>query len=205
MSRLRTGFVLGYHGCDAEVADKILHGGPFKHSEEDFDWLGPGAYFWEADPHRAREWSNSKVEQGAYKQAAVVGAVIDLGECLDLTTRGDLALLADAYASFEKAQQKAGLPMPENRNPQRVPGDDKVLRYLDCAVIKHLHENVEDDAREYRSRGEAPPIAPFDTVRGLFVEGSNLYPGGGFYSHTHTQIAVRNETCIKGVFIPRPL
>lgn len=203
MSRLRPGFVLGYHGCDAETAEAIIGGGSMRQSEEDFDWLGPGAYFWEADPQRAQEWADAKVTRGAYKRGAVVGAVIDLGNCLDLTTRGDLALLADAYSSFERAQRIAGLALPKNRDPRGLSGEDKVLRYLDCAVIKHLHQNIEDDAREYRLRGETPPIAPFDTVRGLFVEGGQLYPGGGFYSHTHTQIAVRNEACIKGVFTPR--
>ncbi len=46
-------------------------------------------------------------------------------------------------------------------------------------------------------------IPPFDTVRGLFVEGNAVYAGGGFYELTHAQIAVRNDTCIKGVFLPR--
>ncbi len=35
-------FVLGFHGCDREVADKILHSGNdhLNHSENDYDWLG---------------------------------------------------------------------------------------------------------------------------------------------------------------------
>lgn len=203
MSRLRSGFILGFHGCDAAVAEEILSGGSIRQSAKDFDWLGPGAYFWEADAQRALEWAQEKVVRGDYKHAAVVGAVVDLGNCLDLTTRADLELLADAYASFEQAQQKAGLAMPENRDARGASRDDKALRFLDCAVIKHLHQNIDDEAEDCRSRGEMPAISPFDTVRGLFAEGGQLYPGGGFYSHTHAQIAVRNEACIKGVFTPR--
>ena len=46
-------------------------------------------------------------------------------------------------------------------------------------------------------------LEPFDTVRGLFVEGQRAYPGGGFFRKTHTQIAVRSDHCIKGIFVPR--
>jgi hypothetical protein len=203
MSQYRRGVVLGFHGCDAEVAAKILASGKMRASSEEYDWLGPGAYFWEADAERALEWAKAKVSRGAYSKAAVVGAVIDLGHCLDLTTRGDLALLVDAHASLEAARTKAGLPMPVNRDPKGVAGRDRLLRYLDCAVIEHLHENIEGDRLEREARGEPVLIPPFDTVRGLFLEGEAVYPGGGFYTHTHTQIAVRNPENILGLFNPR--
>ena len=48
-------------------------------------------------------------------------------------------------------------------------------------------------------------IEPFDTVKGLFIEGKRAYRGGGFYKKTHTQIAVRSDACVKGIFIPRNL
>ena len=36
-------FILGYHGCDAAVAEKIFAGQePLKHSKNDDDWLGDG-------------------------------------------------------------------------------------------------------------------------------------------------------------------
>ncbi|WP_421738006.1 hypothetical protein [Caulobacter sp.] len=203
MSRLRTSFVLGFHGCSQKIAEELLQGGVFRLSQEDHDWLGPGVYFWEGDPLRALEWAQSKVTRGSYADAAVIGAVIELGNCLDLTTRTDLSLLEDAYQSFEQARSSAGLAMPQNRDPRGVAEGDKLLRFLDCAVIKHLHENIEDEATAATARGQIPAIAPFDTVRGLFVEGGAVYPGGGFYSRTHTQIAVRTIGSIKGVFLPR--
>ncbi|MBZ5762248.1 hypothetical protein LAV84_23610 [Rhizobium sp. VS19-DR104.2] len=145
----------------------------------------------------------AEVKRGSYKTAAVVGAVIDLGNCLDLTVRENLDLLADAYQSFEAARIKAGLTLPVNEDVRGAKVSDKLLRYLDCAVIKHLHENIEDEARSADANGVLPAIRPFDTVRGLFVEGQTVYPGGGFYEKTHTQIAVRSEANIKGVFRPR--
>ncbi len=199
MSDTRPSFVLGFHGCEASVAERVLAGEGLKPSAEDYDWLGPGIYFWEGDARRAREWAEAKVKRGAYAQGAVVGAVVDLGHCLDLTTRDDLELLGDAYLSFEQACAAGSLEMPQNRG-----GDDLVQRFLDCAVIKHLHENIEAEATKAADEGRTPLVRPFDSVRGLFTEGKALYPGGGFRAFTHAQIAVRDERCIKGVFRLRP-
>lgn len=167
-------------------------------SERDFDWLGPGAYFWESDPQRALEWSQWKVARGDYAEAFVIGAVIDLRNCLDLVSREDLELLRSAYGSFVKMQRKAGLPVPKNRSAKDDPNADRVLRYLDCAVIRHLHNIIESQPPDER------PTEPFDTVRGMFTEGGKLYRGGGFKRKSHVQLAVRNPGCILGLFIPRP-
>ncbi|MGE3303614.1 MAG: hypothetical protein AB7M12_10925 [Hyphomonadaceae bacterium] len=180
----------------------MLAGADLTYSASGYDWLGPGAYFWEADPRRALEWAHERVRRGAYANAAVVGTVIDLGNCLDLTTRENAVLLAEAYASLAAAHATAGLALPENKNVKD--SVDVPLRYLDNAVIAHLHKNIEDDASERRARAEAPVIQPFDTVRGMFVEGDRVYPDGGFFAKTHTQIVVRTQRSIKGVFVPRP-
>lgn len=197
MSRLATSFVLGYHGCDEAVAEDVLAGtSEIIFSDEDHDWLGPGAYFWEADPRRALEWAQWKASRGAYAAPSVIGAVIDLRNCLDLTTREDLELVRTSYHAFVLAQEKAGLPVPENRSPRGRPEQDHLLRFLDCAVIRHLHNMMDLQADT--------GIAPYDTVRGIFTEGGRLYPGGGFHERTHVQIAVRKPECIRGFFRPRP-
>lgn len=197
------GLVIGYHGCDAAVAEALMAGEAMRPSERDYDWLGPGVYFWEDDPRRAQEWADEKAAAGAYAAGGVVGAVIDLGRCLDLTLRENLDFLGAAYDSLLAAHEAADLPMPANRDGRNA--GDKLLRFLDCAVIKHLHENMQADAEEARLKGSGPAFMPFDTVRGLFVEGATVYPGGGFHRLTHTQIAVRSPACIKGVFRPRGL
>lgn len=196
MSRLQTSFVLGYHGCDKSVGMKIVNGQAFfTPSHEEYDWLGGGIYFWENDPARAREWAEQKVRIGAYREPFVVGAVIDLANCLDLRTLEDAVLVKDFHTAFCRAQKKAGLPIPKNKNPKNQHGRDLVMRYLDCAVINYLHSLVDTKS----------PHARFDTVRALFWEGKPLYPGSGFKAKTHTQIAVRTDDCIKGVFIPRQI
>lgn len=192
MSRLATSFVLGYHGCDQATAQKaVLEGAGILRSETDYDWLGPGAYFWESDPTRAWEWARWKAKKGHYGNPAVIGAVIDFRNCLDLVAREDIDLFRSAYKSFTQAQKKSGLSMPRNTNPKGAKGNDRLLRYLDCAVIRHLHHMIEENGLE-----------PFDTVRGMFVEGGRVYRGSGIYQKSHVQIAVINRACIKGIFFP---
>lgn len=199
MSRLATSFVLGYHGCDRAIAEKAIGGDiDILQSTKDFDWLGPGAYFWESDPQRALEWSMWKVSRGDYADPFVIGGVIDLRNCLDLVSREDLELVRSAHSSFVKMQRKAGLPVPKNKSARGEPNADRVLRFLDCAVIRHLHTILESQPVNDRA------IEPFDTVRGMFTEGGALYPGGGFKRKNHTQVAVRTSDCIRGLFIPRP-
>lgn len=185
MQRLATAFVLGYHGCDAVVADKLLAGTPFKPSDNDYDWLGPGIYFWEANPRRGLQFAQELADltRGPkITSPTVIGAVIDLGLCLDLTTAAGVGQVQEVYQGFKDITEKYGGPMPKNSS-------DMLRRRLDCAVIKMLHR-----IREQHSWGS------IDSVRGLFIEGEPIYEGSGIYSKTHTQICVRNPLCIKGVF-----
>ncbi|MES9856134.1 MAG: hypothetical protein ABW166_05980 [Sedimenticola sp.] len=158
-------------------------------SDKDYDWLGPGVYFWEADPVRAREWAEEKVTRSDYETPFVIGAVIDLGNCLDLMAREDLELVAAAYASLHSIHDTDGRlsKLPTNRM-----GNDRKLRFLDCAVIRHLHSIAQNSG--------VPEIEPIDAVRGLFTEGGELFPGSGFKRQTHIQLAVYNPANIKGFF-----
>jgi len=190
VSRLHTFFVLGYHGCDEAIGKQAVDGRiKILKSTRDFDWLGNGAYFWEADPHRAYEWALQKNVRGDYKKAFVIGAVVDLGNCLDLTTRTGIELVRSAHQSFKAMREKAGLSMPSNKPAPRDPGPDLVMRYLDCAVVNYMHSIIKEQGGE-----------PFDTVRALLPEGEPLYDGSGFKDKTHIQISVCNLSCIKSVF-----
>ena len=47
---------IGYHGCDRKVGESLLAGkSAIRFSENSYDWLGHGAYFWESDLTRARQ------------------------------------------------------------------------------------------------------------------------------------------------------
>lgn len=130
----------------------------------------------------------------------VIGAVVDSGNCLDLTTRDDIELLRTAYDGLMASLAVQGKPLPRNRNVGRDPNGDKLLCNLDCAVIRYLHDNVE---QRIAGRVAAGTLERFDKVRGLFREGAPVYPDSGFYECMHTQVAVHSLGCIKGVFLPR--
>lgn len=191
MARLHTSFILGFHGCSRDIGEKILSGdGALSGSNQDYDWLGPGIYFWESDPTRAWEWADWKVKRGDYKFPFVVGAIVDLGNCLDLMARDSLELLGQAHESLKTATQAIGdgRGLPVN-GKAGAKDEDNLLRYLDCAVVRHLHEALKDSG-----------VDPFDSVRGLFTEGGPLFEGSGFQKKTHVQIAVRSPDLLKGYF-----
>jgi hypothetical protein len=142
------------------------------------------------------EWAQWKHDRGEFAEPFVIGAVIDLGNCFDLTVRENLELLGEAYEGLKAEHDTAGRALPVNRNVPGDPFDDLLLRYLDDAVIEKVHQDIEDAVANGAS------IEPFDTVRGLFHEGERAYPGSGFFKKTHTQIAVRSPASIKGVFLP---
>lgn len=187
-------FILGFHGCDQSVVEKVVCGNDnLQVSTNDYDWLGHGIYFWENDPDRALEYARAfkafpKRRQGKITNPAVLGAVIDLGHCLNLMEVEALESVRLAYDALKNLSRDFSVDMPVN-TPGHEGGNDLLLRRLDCAVIELLHE--ENTERS------------FDTVRGLFFEGKDLYPNAGFKEKNHIQICVRNPNCIKGYFLPR--
>ncbi len=211
MHDLASSFVLGFHGCTSEVAERlVLRQDHFRPSENSYDWLGHGIYFWLEDPLRACEWAQRHVRNDGDGQPAVIGGVIDLGRCLDLTTMAGIEAVQSGYEALKaifhsgltsKDVRKAGLDfllpyfdetggcMPENEPADEKDGD-RLIRRLDCAVINmtcRIHEE-----KDY----------PFDTVKGVFFEGGPAFHGARIMERTHTQICVRNPECIRGIFLP---
>ena len=184
--------VLAYHGCSLGTAQKLLGGSPFQPSTEDYDWLGSGSYFWENDVLRAYRWATEPRRKFGYPSA--VGAVIELGNCLDLTTQTGITAVKLAYDDFISTAEEDGTPVPENVNPAKESGGDKIIRRLDCAVMNYLYKIVKT------AQESDPKSQPYATVRALFPEGSDLYPGAGFRDKTHIQICVREPEQILGVF-----
>ena len=190
MHDLASCFVLGFHGCDLDVARRlVLREDHFRRSENSYDWLGHGIYFWLENPVRACEWAQRSAEHGRIQRPAVVGAVIDLGNCLDLTTSAGIEMVRAGYEALKQVHEARGQPLPENQRRDEK-DDDRLIRRLDCAVINMTCRLLEDKG------------TPVDTVKGMFTEGDWAFEGACIKSHTHTQIAVRNPDCIRGVFFP---
>lgn len=195
----RAGLVLGFHGCDESVRDKVVSKKEIvlKPSENDYDWLGSGVYFWENNYERALKYATD-LKKNPYKskskieKPSVIGAVIDLGHCLDFLDSEYLNLLKTGYEMLLELNNKHGLEIPQNMPIEKQ--GDLLLRHLDCAVIESVHQFNKDESKP-----------EFDSVRGVFFEGKDVYPNAGFKEKNHIQIAVRNINCIKGFFIPRTL
>jgi hypothetical protein len=84
--------IVGYHGCGQDFADDILTGTTpieaWQKSQNTYDWLGHGIYFWEHSPSRAIRWASEQFET-----PAVVGAIIQLGACFDLLDEANAVIL----------------------------------------------------------------------------------------------------------------
>ena len=188
MYSTRPGLVLGFHGCDESVVMKVLTGDePLKISKNSYDWLGHGSYFWENSPSRAMEFAvhlqkNPNRSTGKIIKPAVIGAVIDLGYCLDLLDFDNLQLLKSTYQIMLSTSDF--VDFPENKTIGGI--GDLLLRELDCAVIEALHK--------LKARTHLPP---FDSIRGVFTEGKELYPNAGFRDKDHIQICILNSASKK--------
>jgi hypothetical protein len=189
----RPGLILAFHGTDKSVVQKVVS--ETQHleiSSNIWDWLGHGAYFWENSPARALEFAETSSKRNSkIKNPAVLGAVLDLGYCLDLLDYKNLSILKAAYEIRKEVVETSGFALPQNK-PSKGDHNDLLVRELDCFVVETVH-----DINRLRNQ------KPFDSVKGVFWEGPPLYPNAGFREKDHIQICVRNPNCIKGFFIPR--
>ncbi|MBY0481037.1 MAG: hypothetical protein K2Q21_06765 [Chitinophagaceae bacterium] len=198
MYSTRTGLILAFHGCDESIIDDVLQGKKIlNNSKNSYDWLGHGAYFWDSSPSRALEFATTlskKTSKSKNKinNPAVIGAIINLGFCLDLLDYQKLTLVKEAYDLLATTCNISGTSIPVNKKSKE--SKDLLIRELDCAVIETLHQ--------FRKQEKMPA---FDSVRGVFWEGEELYTNSGFREKDHIQICIRNPNCIKGYFLPQIL
>ncbi|HEU0013294.1 MAG TPA: hypothetical protein VFQ45_06395 [Longimicrobium sp.] len=163
--------VLAYHGTEATAAVSILSHN-FQPSRNDYDWLGDGAYFFQDAPARAWEWARRRF--GA--DAAVIGAEIDLTDCLDLLDIRWHDLHRQCYLRWTASRERKGLAPPRQT---------KGAHRLDREVINFAVSWIEEvDQVRLRS------------VRAAFAEGEPLFPESALLSHSHVQICVRDPSSI---------
>lgn len=199
VSALQERMIIGYHGCDRTVGeDVLLRGAPLRPSNNEWDWLGRGIYFWEHGPARAWQWAEAQHKRGKIKGPFVLGAFIHLGHCLDLTDTAAIALVQRWHTGLKQSMERQSAPMPENR-PLHEKDADRIMRHLDCAVINFGLDLGESYDKE---KGEGERRKNFQTVRGVFTEGGPAYDGACIQSKTHVQVAVQDADCIVGYFKP---
>lgn len=191
----RSNLVIGFHGCDLSVAQNVVAGKEsLVPNKNGYDWLGNGIYLWENNEERARQWAKEMVKRknSPVKNPAVLGAVIDLGYCFDLTDSSYLKELKQAYKALVSMFKKSGTSLPKNTTIGN--SEDLLIRKLDCAVIQTAKIlNIDAHNRDY------------DSVKGVFWEGKRLYRNAGFREKNHIQICICNPNCIKGYFLPKKI
>ncbi|MDR0911832.1 MAG: hypothetical protein LBM96_04425 [Methanobrevibacter sp.] len=195
--------LLGFHGCSKTTQQTIINqNNILKASKNDYDWLGHGVYFWENDLERAEQWAKEHCERKKHEDQklgnlkheddytpAVIGAYIEAGNCLDLLKTELRSQLKEAYFELVYSYELENKPLPENSG---LRNGITMYRKLDCAVIETQHILMKRSSR-----------VSYDTVRGVFFEGEDIYKGSGIKEKNHIQICVRNTNNIKCFFIPR--
>ena len=173
--------VIGYHGCHKDFAQRLVRGGvsaeEWKMSQNDYDWLGNGIYFWEHAPGRAKQWA----EERYGTDGAVVATEVQLRRCLDLADTAFTSLLRQSFEGTIRLYQAEGWTLPKNG------GREFKLRRLDRLVVDRL-----------TTATDGPDGVHFQTVRCPFEEGDPVYDGGMIKTQSHIQIAVRDRDCIPG-------
>jgi hypothetical protein len=180
-----------FHSCDREIGIKVLNGKVnLNPSNNPWDWLGPGIYFWELNPKRALQYAKENAagiqfNRFRIKEPFVLGAIIEFGNCLNLVDTESIEILEKGYNELVNLVATTGAKLPINRGSSRM---------LDCAVIKYIHQT-----RKLQN------LQPFDSIRSSFIEGDEVYPTSSFSKRSHIQVCVLNENIIKGYFLPRPV
>lgn len=158
-----------FHGTSIEKAMKIVEDQWIIPSENVFDWLGHGVYFWEESYQRARQWAERKY----LSKAAVVSTDVKLGHCMNLFDSSWSTVIKRAYEDLHQKHQLDKIPLPVNRAGRRE---------LDCAVVNAIAENIYD----------------IDTVRAAYIEGEPAFPTSLFVGLAHIQMVARNPDIIVG-------
>jgi hypothetical protein len=176
--------VVAFHGTRRATAARLVKGDAFDASTNDDDWLGHGIYFWEYAPQQAWWWATRRYGE----DAAVVGALVRLGRCLDLLDPSNVAIVRAAHARLDDTLRAAGQRPPRNANNHK---------YLDCAVFNWLFGLLAQE-------GQTP-----DSCRAVFVplqlgKGMpRIWKRSGVFEGAHVQLCVRAQSNILAVWSAR--
>jgi hypothetical protein len=204
MYRRRPSFIIGFHGCDESVRDKlVMNPNSIVMSEKPYDWLGNGFYVWENNYQRALQWAKDKKKRGEIETPSVLGVLLLLDNCLDFTDSEFIYNIGDYFNLMKVEYEALNEPLPRNKNIDKDSHKDRLIRELDCSVIEFMHEKIEEQIiTDNKAKGYSD-LSHFDTARGIFTEGGPAFEGAGIQKKNHIQICIRNSNSIKGFFIPR--
>jgi hypothetical protein len=164
----------GYHGTSATHAAVVLRDG-FLPSDNDYDCLGDGVYFFEDGLAQAAAWAT----RAHPSDPAVVQADVRLEDCMDLKdTVGWVPLLAQVHDEVLRVSRERGLPLPRQTSS---------THRLDRVVIEVTVAILEREGTRIRA------------LRAVFAEGAPAFPGSFLSEGFHVQVAVRDTDLISNV------
>jgi hypothetical protein len=166
--------IRGYHGTSATHAAVILRDG-FVPSDNEYDCLGDGVYFFEDGLPQAGAWAT----RAHPSEPAVVQADVRLEDCMDLKDSvGWVPLLAQAHDEVLRVSREQGLALPRQTGS---------AHRLDRVVIEVTVAILEREGTRIRA------------VRAVFAEGPPAFPGSFLSEGSHVQVAVRDIDLISNV------
>lgn len=174
--------VIGYHGTRRETALKIVtQETTYRPSRNEDDWLGHGIYFWEHAPQQAWWWAKRRYAESA--KIAVLGAVIRLGNCLDLLDPANGRRLQDFHRDLVKAYKAEGKTPRKNANNHK---------YLDCETCEYAYAALNQGGFKV------------DSSRGVYVptgSKARLWTRSWLSKDAHIQLCIREPSCILGTWL----
>lgn len=85
-------------------------------SKNDYDWLGHGMYFLENNFQRALHFAQElSKRKKLMNEPSVLGAVIDLGRCLDLLDKEYIGIVGDSFKMVKGSYDSLDIPIPKNK------------------------------------------------------------------------------------------
>jgi hypothetical protein len=186
-----TKLVVGYHGTLLSSANALAMRkfDPGRESRRP-RWLGNGLYFFEDNAQLAAFYAFQR-QTKHQAPGAVLKARIRLGSCLDLSQDFGQRIARQAYTVLRKECVMDGAASPRQKPLEIHKGQvragysgewkDYGVNALDHAVVERA-VMVAEELHGLR----------FDTVRGLFLDGGELYDTSWFFDLAHIAIAVRS-------------
>jgi hypothetical protein len=160
-----------------------VDGEPFSASDEADEWFGKGIYFWEYAFKQAWWWAR---DYKRYARPAVVGALIQLGNCFDLLDPQNVILARLLHDEFKHRLAQQGVPIPANVRHRRN---------LDCGVFNYIYQTSDKVAE------------PIESARGVYIPtptAKRAWPGSWISEEAHVQVCVRTAKAIRSVWHVRP-
>jgi hypothetical protein len=111
------GLLIGFHGCEQSVCDEIISGEKqMKASNNAWDWLADGRYFWQNNYERAWYYANHPPGNLKIKKPAVLGGALYNGAGFRERTHIQIAIrnpnMIKGYFLPRRETKWAGAPIP---------------------------------------------------------------------------------------------